>query len=55
MSLMYRKIVKLGPFRLNIGRKGLSSSSLQVGRWSWPSRSRKRRFSLPGASSGRSR
>ncbi|HEV7898201.1 MAG TPA: DUF4236 domain-containing protein [Planosporangium sp.] len=55
MPVMYRKTIKFGPFRLNIGRNGLSSWSLQIGRWSWNSRTRKQRFDLPGPFSWRSR
>jgi hypothetical protein len=54
MPLMYRKTVKLGPFRLNIGRTGVSSWSLHLGRWSWNSRTRKQRVDLPGPFSWRS-
>jgi hypothetical protein len=54
MGLLYRKIIKLGPFRLHLGRKGLSSWSLKFGRWSWNSRARSHRVDLPGPFSWRS-
>jgi len=54
MPIQYRKIVKLGPIRLNVGNRGLSSWSLHIGKWSWNSRTRKHRFDLPGPFSWRS-
>jgi hypothetical protein len=54
VALLYRKTIKFGPFRLNIGRKGVSSWSLHIGKWSWNSRTRKHRFDLPGPFSWRS-
>jgi len=35
-------------FRKKFGRKGVSSWSLQIGRWSWNSRTRAHRVDLPG-------
>lgn len=54
MPLMFRKIVRIGPIRLNFGSKGLSSWSIKFGRWSWNSRTRKQRVDLPGPMSWRS-
>ncbi len=48
MSLLFRKIWKLGPLRLNFTQGGLSSWSLRIGRWSWNSRTRAHRVDLPG-------
>lgn len=55
MGLLFRKVVKIGPLRLNFGRGGLSSWSLKIGRWSWNSRARAHRVDLPGPWSWRSR
>ncbi len=54
MGLQFRKVVKFGPFRLNLGRGGVSSWSLKLGRWSWNSRTRASRVDLPGPFSWRS-
>jgi Protein of unknown function (DUF4236) len=54
MPLMYRKVLKFGPFRLNLGRRGVSSWGLHFGRWSWNSRTRRQRVNLPGPFSWRS-
>jgi hypothetical protein len=54
MPLMYRKIIKLGPIRIHIGKSGVSSWSLQIGKWSWNSRTKKQRVDLPGPFSWRS-
>jgi hypothetical protein len=53
MGLQFRKVVKFGPLRLNLGRTGLSSWSLKLGRWSWNSRTRASRVDLPGPFSWR--
>ena len=54
MPIQYRKVIKFGPFRLNIGNHGLSSWSFAIGKWSWNSRTRKHRVDLPGPFSWRS-
>ena len=54
MPLMYRKTIRLGPVRIHIGKRGVSSWSLQVGKWSWNSRTKKQRVDLPGPFSWRS-
>lgn len=48
MGLIFRKTVRLGPIRLNFTKKGLSSWSVRLGRWSWNSRTRRHRVDLPG-------
>lgn len=48
MPLMFRKIVRLGPLHLNFGRRGMSSWSIKIGKWSWNSRARRHRVDLPG-------
>lgn len=55
MGLLFRKVIKIGPLRLNIGRNGLSSWSVRLGRWSWNSRARAHRVDLPGPWSWRGR
>jgi hypothetical protein len=45
---MFRKIVRLGPLHLNFGRRGMSSWSIKIGKWSWNSRARRHRVDLPG-------
>ncbi|HEV7899769.1 MAG TPA: DUF4236 domain-containing protein [Planosporangium sp.] len=55
MPLNFRKVVKFGPIRLNFGRKGLSSWSTKIGRWSWNSRTRRQNVDLPGPFSWRSK
>ncbi|HEX6497747.1 MAG TPA: DUF4236 domain-containing protein [Micromonosporaceae bacterium] len=54
MGLLFRKVVRFGPLHLNFGKRGLSSWSLKVGRWSWNSRTRASRVDLPGPFSWRS-
>jgi hypothetical protein len=54
VPLLYRKVVRFGPLRLNMTRNGLSSWSLKIGRWSWNSRAGAHRFDLPGPFSWRS-
>jgi hypothetical protein len=54
VPLLYRKVVRFGPLRLNMSRNGLSSWSLKIGRWSWNSRAGAHRFDLPGPFSWRS-
>jgi hypothetical protein len=55
MPLLFRKVVKLGPLHLNFGRKGFSSWTVKLGRWSWNSRTRTSRVDLPGPLSWRGR
>lgn len=43
-----RKVVRLGPVRLNFTENGFSSWSVKVGPWSWNSRTRASRVDLPG-------
>ena len=55
VTLIYRKVLRFGPLRLNMTQNGMSSWSLKIGRWSWNSRARAHRFDLPGPFSWRSR
>jgi hypothetical protein len=48
MGLVLRKVIRLGPFRLNFTENGFSSWSFKLGRWSWNSRARAHRVDLPG-------
>ena len=48
MPILFRKIVRLGPIRLNFSKNGFSSWSVKIGKWSWNSRTRKHRVDLPG-------
>jgi hypothetical protein len=48
MPLGFRWSPKLGPFRLNFGKRGLNSVTTKVGRWSHNSRTGRHRFNLPG-------
>jgi hypothetical protein len=54
MPIKYRKVINLGPIRLNMGNRGLSSWSLHLGKWTWNSRTRKHHVDLPGPFSWRS-
>ncbi|HWH00110.1 MAG TPA: DUF4236 domain-containing protein [Pilimelia sp.] len=54
MGLLFRKVVRFGPLRLNFTRNGFSSWSVKLGRWSWNSRARAHRVDLPGPMSWRS-
>jgi hypothetical protein len=51
MPLIIRKAFKLGPFRFNFTKKGFSSWSFKLGRWSWNSKTRAHRVDLPGPAS----
>ena len=53
MALLYRKVIRLGPLRLNMTQNGYSSWSLKIGRWSWNSRAKAHRYDLPGPLSWR--
>ncbi|GAA1772946.1 DUF4236 domain-containing protein [Luedemannella helvata] len=48
MGIIFRKVWRLGPLRLNFTNKGLSSWTFKIGRWSWNSRTRAHRVDLPG-------
>jgi hypothetical protein len=48
MGLLFRRTIRLGPLRLNFTKRGFSSWSLRIGRWSWNSRTRAHRVDLPG-------
>ena len=54
MPLLFRKIVRLGPLRLNFSKRGFSSWSIKIGRWSWNSKTRAQRVDLPGPLSWKS-
>ncbi len=55
MGLIFRKTIRLGPFRLNFTKHGFSSWSFRLWRWSWNSKQREHRFDLPGPASWTSR
>jgi hypothetical protein len=55
MGLEARKVVRLGPFRLNFTHNGFTSWSFKLGRWSWNSRARQHRVDLPGPFSWKGR
>lgn len=48
MGLIFRKSLKLGPIKLNFGKRGFTSWGFKVGVWSWNSRTRAHRVDLPG-------
>jgi hypothetical protein len=48
MPIRMRKRWRLGPFVVNATQRGVTSWGLQVGRWSWNSRTRAQRVDLPG-------
>jgi hypothetical protein len=43
-----RRTLRLGPLRLHLTERGLSSWGLQVGRWSWNARTRRHTINTPG-------
>jgi hypothetical protein len=43
-----RRSIRIGPIRLNFTEKGFSSWSIKLGRFSWNSRTRKKKFDTPG-------
>ncbi len=45
---LFRKVIRLGPIRLNFGRNGYSSTTVKVGPWSTNTRTRRHRANLPG-------
>jgi hypothetical protein len=55
MPFRFRRRTKFGPLVFNYSRKGLTSWGLQIGRWSWNSRTRGNRVDLPGPTSWSSR
>jgi hypothetical protein len=46
-----RKSHRLGPVKFNFTEKGFSSWGLQIGRWSWNSRTRRHTVDTPGPGS----
>ena len=48
MRIRMRKVVRLGPFRLNFTQHGLTSWGWKAGPISWNSRRRRHRIDLPG-------
>jgi hypothetical protein len=48
MGIIFRKVMRLGPLRLNFTKKGLSSWTFKIGPWSWNSRAKAHRVDLPG-------
>jgi hypothetical protein len=47
MPMLYRQTFRLGPFRWNTSRSGVSFT-FKLGRFSWNSRNQKARVDLPG-------
>lgn len=48
MSLRYRRRHSAGPFRLNFGRRGLSSVSIKLGAITWNLTRKRATVDLPG-------
>ena len=48
MGIIFRKVMRLGPLRLNFTKNGLSSWTFKIGPWSWNSRAKAHRVDLPG-------
>lgn len=48
MRFRLRRSIKLGPFRVHFTDRGYSSWSVKLGRFSWNSRTRRKRFDTPG-------
>lgn len=48
MPIRARKVVRLGPLRLNFTQSGFTSWSIKVGPWSWNSRTQRNSVDLPG-------
>jgi len=55
MGLIFRKTMRIGPFRFHFTKRGYSSWSFKLGRWSWNSKTRESTVDLPGPASWRSR
>jgi hypothetical protein len=51
MGLIIRKTIRLGPVRLHFTKKGFSSWSFKLWRWSWNSKTRRSTVDLPGPAS----
>lgn len=51
MGFKLRQSFKLGPLRFNFTKKGFSSVSFQLGRFSWNSRTRRKTIDTPGPGS----
>jgi hypothetical protein len=47
MPILLRKQFRLGPYRMNLSKTGVSHS-VKVGPWSWNTRARRHRIDLPG-------
>jgi hypothetical protein len=48
MGFRYRKVLRLGPLRLNLTQRGLSSVSIKVGAFTWNPVRRTVSSDLPG-------
>ncbi len=48
MRFHLRRTFRLGPIRLHLTERGLSSWGLQVGRWTWNARTRRHTIDTPG-------
>lgn len=48
MKFRMRKTIPLGPIKLHFTEHGYSSWSIKIGRFSWNSRTKKKRFDTPG-------
>jgi len=51
MGLIFRKTVRLGPFRFHFTKHGYSSWTFKLGRWSWNSKTHQQTVDLPGPAS----
>ena len=48
MRFRARKTIRLGPLRLHLTQRGLSSWGIQVGRWTWNARTGRHTIDTPG-------
>ena len=48
MKFRLHRTVRLGPIRIHLTERGLSSWGVQLGRWSWNARTRRHTFDTPG-------
>ena len=48
MKFHLHRTVRLGPIRVHLTERGLSSWGVQLGRWSWNARSRRHTIDTPG-------
>lgn len=48
MGFHMHKKLRLGPVILNLTKRGLSSVTFKMGRWSWNSRTRRHTIDTPG-------